>query len=120
MTYFIAYLLIPSVFLMSRKSLHEVKSFLIILSLCTILSVYGVANMMIDHDYKYLDFLCPLYSLIIYRILLFIFYSITKKYPDIPSRSFPAGDEEIANRIFFIVFIFFGLIVPNQLAMNFA
>jgi len=119
MIFFITYFLIPAIFLISRKSLSEKKPFLIILSLCIILSIYGITNIIINHNYEYLDFVCPLYSLIIYRILLFIFYSITKKYPDIPSRSFPASNEEIANRFFFIIFMFFSIIVPNQITMNF-
>lgn len=119
MIFFITYSLIPALFLISRKSLIEKKSFIIILSMCTILSIYGITNMVINHDNKYLNFLCPLYSLIIYRLLLFLFYSITKKYPEIPSRSFPANNEEIANRIFFIVFMIFSIIIPNQISMNF-
>jgi hypothetical protein len=118
MIFFITYSLIPAVFLVSRKSLSEKKSFLIILSLCIMLSIYGTRNMIINHNYKHLDFICPLYSLIIYRVLLFIFYSITKKHPDIPSRSFPASNEEIANRYFFMTFMFFTIIVPNQITMN--
>jgi hypothetical protein len=118
MIFLITYSLIPAIFLISKKSLIEKKSFLVILSFCTILSIYGVAFIIINQNYKYLDFLCPLYSLVNYRILLFIFYSITKKYPNLPSRDFPASNEEIANRFFFIAFMFFCIIVPHQITVN--
>ncbi len=113
-------LLIPLIFFISRKVLREKKSFYILFFFCLILTVIGFAklNQTIRNKPNFNLFLfSPLYSLLLYRLLLIPFWKRKKRDPKIPQRElFYTGDLSLlADKIFIFTFLMLSLLLPFYL-----
>jgi hypothetical protein len=117
---FIGLILIPAIFLISRKALREKKSFLIILSVsivCAILAILSLKSAESGKPNFALIWFCPLYSLLLYRILLIPFWARKQRDPKIPNRElFYTGNVNLfADRLFGLTFIILSIMLPMYL-----
>lgn len=117
---FIGLILIPVIFFISRKALRERKPFLIILCVCIVCAILAIVNLKSTESGKpnfALIWFCPLYSLILYRILLIAFWARKKRDPKIPQRElFYTGNVNLfADRLFGIIFILLSIMLPMYL-----
>lgn len=117
---FIGLILIPTIFFISRKALRERKSFLIILGICLVCAVFAIIKPKSTECGKpnfLLMWFCPLYSLLLYRILLIPFWARKKRDPKIPPRElFYTGNVNLfADRFFGLIFLILSLILPLYL-----
>lgn len=120
---FIGLLLIPLVFTISRKVLRERKTFIIILIFSILVSVLAFVEM--DFERKstpnfILFWFCPLYSLLVYRLMLIPFWARKKRDPKIPSRElFYSGDVKLfADKFFGFVFMLLSMLLPMVLIIK--
>jgi len=114
---FIGLWLIPLIFTISRKVLREKKPFLIILSFSVLVSILAISEMnseASDSPNFILFWFCPLYSLLIYRLVLIPFWARKKRDPKIPPRElFYSGDVSLfADKFFGFVFMLLSTLLP--------
>ena len=119
-SYVFLQLLIPFVFFISRKILREKKSFYILFFFCLILSIIGFIklNQTVKDKPNFSLFLfTPLYSLLLYRLLLIPFWKRKKRDPKIPPRElFYTGDLSLlADKIFIFTFLMLSILLPFYL-----
>jgi hypothetical protein len=117
---FIGLILIPGIFFVNRKVLREKKSFLIILSICIVFAILATVSLKSAESGKpnfALIWFCPLYSLLLYRILLIPFWARKQRDPKIPMRElFYTGNVDLfADRFFGLVFFVLSVILPMYL-----
>ena len=122
---FVGLLLIPLIFTISRKVLRERKSFLIILSFSILVSILALCEMnseTSDSPNFILFWFCPLYSLLLYRLMLIPFWARKKRDPKIPPRElFYSGNvSHIADKFFGFVFILLSTLLPMILIIKFS
>ena len=68
----------------------------------------------------YLYLLCPLFSLTILRLQLFIFNKTLKRNPENPPRNFFMNEDELGwDRLFYFVFMMLSLVLPFVLLAYF-
>jgi len=113
----IGLIFIPLIFTISRKVLREKKSFLIILSFSVLVSILALSEMnseVSDSPNFILFWFCPLYSLLIYRLMLIPFWARKKRDPKIPPRElFYSGDVSLfADKFFGFVFMLLSTLLP--------
>jgi hypothetical protein len=120
---FIGLLLIPLIFSISRKVLREQKPFLIILCFSILVSILAFVEM--DYETKstpnfILFWFCPLYSLLLYRLMLIPFWARKKRDPKIPPRElFYSGDVSLfADKFFGFVFMLLSVLLPMVLIIK--
>ena len=120
---FIGFIFIPLIFTISRKVLRERKSFLIILSfsiLVSILALCEINSETSDSPNFILFWFCPLYSLLLYRLMLIPFWARKKRDPKIPPRElFYSGDvSHFADKFFGFVFMLLSTLLPMILIIK--
>jgi len=120
---FIGLMLIPLIFTISRKVLRERKPFLIILSFSILVSILALNDMnseTSDSPHFILFWLCPLYSLLLYRLMLIPFWARKKRDPKIPPRElFYSGDVSLfADKFFGFVFMLLSILLPMVLIIK--
>lgn len=120
---FIGLIIIPIIFFISRKILREKKSFLIILTISVAFSLIGVYIVLIEKRiYPNFDlyWFCPLYSLLLYRLMLIPFWLRKKRDPKIPPREFFYSGEVslFADKLFCFVFFLLSVLLPMILIIN--
>ncbi len=120
---FIGLLLIPLIFTINRKVLRERKPFLIILSFSVLVSIIALSRMnseTSDSPNFILFWVCPLYSLLIYRLMLIPFWARKKRDPKIPPRElFYSGDvSHFADKFFGFVFMLLSTLLPMILIIK--
>lgn len=116
-------LLIPLIFTISRKVLRERKPFLIILSFSILVLILALCEMnseTSDSPNFILFWFCPLYSLLLYRLMLIPFWARKKRDPKIPSRElFYSGDVSLfADKFFGFIFILLSTLLPMILIIK--
>ncbi len=114
---FIGLLLIPLIFTINRKVLREPKPFLIILSFSVLVSIIALRGMnsgTSDSPNFILFWFCPLYSFLIYRLILIPFWARKKRDPKIPPRElFYSGNVSLfADKFFGFVFMLLSTLLP--------
>ena len=117
---FIGLILIPAIFSISRKVLREKKSFIIILGICivcAILATIGLKSVESGKPNFALIWFCPLYSLLLYRIMLIPFWARKHRDPKIPMREvFYTGNVNLfADRLFGFSFFALSVMLPMYL-----
>ncbi|MCF6142020.1 hypothetical protein L1S34_12050 [Flavobacterium sp. K77] len=117
---FIGLILIPVIFFISRKALRERQTFLIILCVCIFCGILAILNLESAENGKpnfALIWFCPLYSLLLYRILLIAFWARKKRDPKIPQLElFYNGNVDFfADRLFGLIFIILSIMLPMYL-----
>jgi hypothetical protein len=120
---FIGLLLIPLIFTSSRKVLRERKPFLIILLFSILVSILAFVE--IDYEKNsspnFIFFwFCPLYSLLLYRLMLIPFWARKKRDPKIPKRElFYSGNVNLfADKFFGFVFMLLSTLFPMILIIK--
>ena len=116
-------LLIPLIFITSRKVLRERKPFLIILSFSILVLILALCEMnseTSDSPNFILFWFCPLYSLLLYRLMLIPFWARKKRDPKIPRRElFYSGDVSLfADNFFGFIFILLSTLLPMILIIK--
>jgi len=116
-------LLTPLIFTISRKVLREQKPFLIILSFSILVSILALCEMnseTSDSPNFILFWFCPLYSLLLYRLMLIPFWARKKRDPKIPPRElFYSGDVSLfADKFFGFIFILLSTLLPMILIIK--
>lgn len=116
-------LLIPLIFITSRKVLRERKPFLIILSFSILVLILALCEMnseTSDSPNFILFWFCPLYSLLLYRLMLIPFWARKKRDPKIPRRElFYSGDVSLfADKFFGFIFILLSTLLPMILIIK--
>ncbi|MGH2665821.1 hypothetical protein [Flavobacterium sp.] len=117
---FIGLILIPAIFFISRKVLREKKPFLIILAVCIVCAILATVKLKSVESGKpnfTLIWFCPLYSLLLYRIMLIPFWARKKREPKIPpSELFYTGNVNLfADKLFGLLFIILSIMLPMYL-----
>lgn len=121
----VGFIFIPAVFVISRKILREKKSFLWLLSFSLLVSLVAISET-ISEENTSPNFLfywfCPLYSLLVYRLMLIPFWSYKKRDPKIPQRElFYSGNVDLlADRLFGFVFMLLSVLIPMILINKFS
>jgi len=120
---FIGLILIPGIFIINRKVLREKKSFLIILGICIVCAILATVRLNSAESGKpnfALIWFCPLYSLLLYRILLIPFWKRKYRDPKIPKRElFYTGNVDLlADRLFGLVFMVLSIMLPMYLIIK--
>ena len=116
-------LLIPIVFVVKRKVLREKKSFLILFCislLCAVLALNSLSSSERGQPNFALLWFSPLYSLLLYRILLIPFWARKKRDPVLPQRYLleTGHVEHYADRLFGFVFLILSIVVPMYLVIK--
>jgi hypothetical protein len=116
-------LLIPLIFTISRKVFRERKPFLIILSFSILVLILALCEMnseTSDSPNFILFWFCPLYSLLLYRLMLIPFWALKKRDPKIPRRElFYSGDVSLfADKFFGFIFILLSTLLPMILIIK--
>lgn len=117
---FIGLILIPAIFFISRKALRERQPFLIIFCVCIVCGILAILNFESAEsgkpNFAFIWF-CPLYSLLLYRILLIAFWARKKREPKIPQPElFYNGNVDLfADRIFGLIYIVLSILLPMYL-----
>ncbi|WP_333601416.1 hypothetical protein [Flavobacterium sp.] len=119
----IGLILVPAIFLFYRKALREKNSFLIILGICIVCSVLAIISLKSAENGKpnfELLWFCPLYSLLLYRILLIPFWARKKRDPKIVSKKelLFNPDKNLADRFFGFTFFLLSTILPMYLIIK--
>jgi glucan phosphoethanolaminetransferase (alkaline phosphatase superfamily) len=121
---FFTIIIIPIIFFISRKALRERKSFMIIFFITIIFALITTYKISVDEFSKpnfLLFWYSPLYSLLLYRLMLMPFWKRKKRDPKIPPRElFYLGDIcLLADKLFGFVFILLSILLPMILIFNY-
>lgn len=121
---FFTIIIIPIIFFISRKALRERKSFMIIFFITIIFALITTYKISVDEFSKpnfLLFWYSPLYSLLLYRLMLIPFWKRKKRDPKIPPRElFYLGDISLlADKLFGFVFILLSILLPMILIFNY-
>lgn len=119
----IGLLFIPLIYTISRKVLREKNPFLIILSFSVLVSILALSEMnseISDSPNFILFWFCPLYSLLLYRLMLIPFWARKKRDPKIPPRElFYSGNVDLfADKFFGFVFMLLSTLLPMILLIK--
>jgi hypothetical protein len=119
----IGLIFIPLIFTISRKVLREKNSFLIILSFSVLVSILALNEINSEKGTSpnfILFWFCPLYSLLLYRLMLIPFWARKKRDPKIPKRElFYSGDVSLfADKFFGFVFMLLSMLLPMVLLIK--
>ncbi len=119
----IGLLFIPLIFTISRKVLRENKPFLIVLSFSILASVLAIIEINSEKSTSpnfILFWFCPLYSLLVYRLMLIPFWARKKRDPKIPKRElFYSGDVSLfADKFFGFAFMILSMLLPMVLIIK--
>lgn len=119
----IGLIFIPLIFTISRKVLREKNYFLIILSFSVLVSILALNEINSEKSTSpnfILLWFCPLYSLLLYRLMLIPFWARKKRDPKIPPRElFYSGDVSLfADKIFGFIFILLSTLLPMVLIIK--
>ena len=120
---FLGIIIIPTIFYISRKTLRERKSFVIIFCITIIFALITTYKISLDEFLKpnfLLFWYSPLYSLLLYRLMLIPFWQRKKRDPKIPPRKlFYSGDVSLfADKLFGFVFFILSILLPMFLIFN--
>jgi hypothetical protein len=121
---FFAIIIIPLIFFISRKALRERKSFMVIFFItiiCALITTYKISvNEFLKPNFL-LFWYSPLYSLLLYRLMLIPFWQRKNRDPKIPPRElFYSGDVSLfADKLFGFVFILLSVLLPMILIFNY-
>ncbi|MBG6109328.1 RsiW-degrading membrane proteinase PrsW (M82 family) [Flavobacterium sp. CG_23.5] len=120
---FIGLLFIPLIFIISRKVLRERMPFLIIFSFAILISILSFFEMSNDKSTSpnfILLWFCPIYSLLLYRLMLIPFWARKRRDPKIPQRElFYSGDVSLfADKFFGFVFMLLSILLPMVLIIK--
>ena len=120
---FIGLLFIPLIFIISRKVLRERMPFLIIFSFAILISILSFFEMSNDKSTSpnfILLWFCPIYSLLLYRLMLIPFWARKRRDPKIPQRElFYSGDVSLfADKVFGFVFMLLSILLPMVLIIK--
>ncbi len=112
-------IIVPFSFIFFPKLFYN-KKFTIPFFLFTItLAIIGLSSIALVNNQKlnsYLFLICPLYSLTLFRILLYIFKLNLNRNPKNPPRQFlPEDDGLWWDRLFYFTFIILSLLLPTGL-----
>jgi hypothetical protein len=121
---FIAIIIIPTIFFISRKALREKKSFMIIFLITIIFALITTYKISVNEFLKpnfLLFWYSPLYSLLLYRLMLIPFWKRKKRDPKIPPRElFYSGDVSLfADNLFGFIFFLLSILLPMILIFNY-
>lgn len=113
-------LLIPIIFFINRKVLRERNSFLVIFLVCLVFAIMGILSIYNSNNNKLnfgLYLFSPLYSLLLYRLMLIPFWKRKHRDPKIPPRElFYSGDVSLfADKFFMLIFLLLSIIAPTLL-----
>ena len=116
-------LIIPASFLFFPKLYFNRRLILPLYTFTFILAVIGMLapNNQISSRPNFYQFLfCPIYSLTILRLQLFVFKKKLKRYPKNPPRNFFMDEDELGwDRLFYFVFLMLSVTLPIGLLAYF-
>ena len=111
-----SFLFVPKVYFNKRLI---VPFYIFVLTLATI-GLFASKNTVETKPNFYLFLLCPLFSLTILRVQLFIFNKTLKRNPKNPPRNFFMNDDGLGwDRLFYFVFMMLSLVLPIGLLAHF-
>ena len=119
----IGLVIVPTIFFISRKVLRKKDSFIIIFCFTIALASITTYKLSVEEFLKpnfLLLWYSPIYSLLLYRLMLIPFWLRKKRDPKIPSREmFYSGDVSlIADKLFGFIFIILSVVLPMVLILN--
>lgn len=116
-------MIVPFSFLFFPKIYFNRRFVLPFFLLVTTLAIVGLLAPKSTIETKpnfYLFLLCPLFSLTILRVLIFIFNKILKRNPQNPPRNFFMNEDGLGwDRLFYFIFMILSLCVPIGLTAYF-
>jgi hypothetical protein len=111
-----SFLFVPKVYFNKRLVL---PFYIFALTLATI-GLFAPKNTVETKPNFYLFLLCPLFSLTILRVQLFIFNKTLKRNPKNPPRNFFMNEDGLGwDRLFYFVFMMLSLVLPIGLLAHF-
>jgi hypothetical protein len=114
--FLIGLLTIPFTFLFASKLFYDKKYFLYLAIFALVSAAIGLMNLSSTDNQKpnfYLFLFCPTYSLLVFRILLYLFRLKLRRNPkDPPKQLFPKEDGLWWDRLFYFTFMTLILCLP--------